>query len=37
MEKIKRDFADKSSEKIEEELIKLKEKFKKEHPDNQTK
>lgn len=37
MEKIKRDFADKTLEKLEEEFLKFKEEFKKEHPENQTK
>ena len=37
MEKIKRDFADKTLEELEEELLKFKEEFEKEHRENQTK
>lgn len=37
MEKIKRDFADKTLEELEEEWLKFKEEFKKEHSENQTK
>lgn len=37
MEKIKRDFADKTLEELEEELLKFKEEFKKKHRENQTK